>query len=144
MTVTAATSLAAGTNQRPPRADLAPSPCCARGLHSVRAHHTEPRKTCSRVRGICNSAIMKREFLQPCARQNSEFTHASTAGAKLRTALNGDFKVGTKTGRIAIPLPKFFSNYQRRTKKESIYRLVSYHTSTGHVKTLLEGKASIT
>ena len=36
MTVTAATSAAAGTNQRPPRADLAPSPCCARGLHSVR------------------------------------------------------------------------------------------------------------
>ena len=74
MTVTAATSAAARTNQRPPRADLAPSPCCARGLHSVRAHHTEPRKTCSRVRGICNSAIMKREFVQPCAGQNSEFT----------------------------------------------------------------------
>ena len=34
MTVTAATSVAAGTNQRPPRADLAPSPCCARALHS--------------------------------------------------------------------------------------------------------------
>ena len=74
MTVTAATSAAAGTNQRPPRADLAPSPCCARGLHSVRGHHTEPRKTCSRVRGFCNSAIMKREFVQPCAGQNSEFT----------------------------------------------------------------------
>ena len=40
MTVTAATSAVAGTNQRPPRADLAPSPCCARGLHSVRGHHT--------------------------------------------------------------------------------------------------------
>ena len=74
MTVTAATSAAAGTNQRPPRADLAPSPCCARGLHSVHGHHTEPRKTCSRVRGFCNSAIMKREFVQPCAGQNSEFT----------------------------------------------------------------------
>ena len=45
MTVTAATSAAAGTNQRPPRADLAPSPCGARGLHSVHGHHTEPRKT---------------------------------------------------------------------------------------------------
>ena len=77
MTVTAATSAAAGTNQRPPRADLAPSPYCARGLHSVRAHHTEPRKTCSRVRGICNSAIMKREFVQPCAGQNSEFTQCN-------------------------------------------------------------------
>ena len=74
MIVTAATSAAAGTNQHPPRADLAPSPCCARGLHSVRGHHTEPRKTCSRVRGFCNSAIMKREFVQPCAGQNSEFT----------------------------------------------------------------------
>ena len=74
MTVTAVTSAAAGTNQHPPHADLAPSPCCARGLHSVRGHHTEPRKTCSRVRGFCNSAIMKREFVQPCAGQNSEFT----------------------------------------------------------------------
>ena len=73
MIVTAATSAAAGTNQHPPGADLAPSPCCARGLHSV-ARDTEPRKTCPRVRRICNSAIMKREFVQPCARPNSEFT----------------------------------------------------------------------
>ena len=36
--------------------------------------HTEPRKTCSRVRGFCSSAVMKREFVQPHARQNSEFT----------------------------------------------------------------------
>ena len=74
MTLTAVTSVGEGINQGPPRADLAPSLCCARGLHSVCAHHTEPRKTCSRVRGFCNSAIMKREFVQPCAGQNSEFT----------------------------------------------------------------------
>ena len=72
MTVTAATSAAAGTNQYPPRADLAPSPCCARGLHSVRGHHTEPRKTCSRVRGFCNSAIMKRGSLRFQASSDAE------------------------------------------------------------------------
>ena len=65
-----------GCGNQSPRADLAPSPCCAPGLHSVRGHHTEPRKTCSRVWGFCNSAIMKREFVQPCAGQNSEFTFA--------------------------------------------------------------------
>ena len=36
--------------------------------------HTEPRKTCPRVRGFCSSAVMKHEFVQPRARQNSEFT----------------------------------------------------------------------
>ena len=79
LTVAAATSLAAETNQRPSREvrSSRPTPLSRTGLHSVRAHHTEPRKTCSRVRGICNSAIMKREFVQPCARQNSEFTDAS-------------------------------------------------------------------
>ena len=71
--MTAATSVATGTNQRPPRADLAPSLCCARGLHSV-ARNTAPRKTCFRVQGFCSSAVMKREFVQPRARQNSEFT----------------------------------------------------------------------
>ena len=37
MTVTAAMSVAVGTNhvQRLPRADLAPRLCCARALHSV-------------------------------------------------------------------------------------------------------------
>ena len=92
MTVTAATSAAAGTNQRPPRADLAPSPCCARDLHSVRGHHTEPRKTCSRVRGFCNSAIMKRGFIQPCAGQNSEFTHACSClkGSRIACSSKGD------------------------------------------------------
>ena len=74
MTVAAATSLAAETNQRPSREVRSSTPLLRTGLHSVRAHHTEPRKTCSRVRGICNSAIMKREFVQPCAGQNSEFT----------------------------------------------------------------------
>ena len=33
--------------------------------------HIEPKKTCSRVRGFCSSAVMKREFVQPRARQNS-------------------------------------------------------------------------
>ena len=74
MTVAAATSLAAETNQRPSREVRSSTPLLRTGLHSVRAHHTEPRKTCSRVRGICNSAIMRREFVQPCAGQNSEFT----------------------------------------------------------------------
>ena len=74
MTVAAATSLAAETNQRPSREVRSSTPLLRTGLHSVRGHDTEPRKTCSRVRGICNSAIMKREFVQPCAGQNSEFT----------------------------------------------------------------------
>ena len=74
MTVAAATSLAAGTNQRPSREIRSGTPLLRTGLHSVRAHHTEPRKTCSRVRGIHSSAVMKHEFVQPCARQNSEFT----------------------------------------------------------------------
>ena len=74
MTMAAATSLAAETNQRPSREIRSSTPLLRTGLHSVRGHHTEPRKTCSRVRGICNSAIMKREFVQPCAGQNSEFT----------------------------------------------------------------------
>ena len=74
MTVAAATSLAAETNQRPSREVRTSTPLLRTGLHSVRGHDTEPRKTCSRVRGICNSAIMKREFVQPCAGQNSEFT----------------------------------------------------------------------
>ena len=75
MTVAAATSLAAETNQRPSREVRSSTPLLRTGLHSVRGHHTEPRKTCSRVRGFCNSAIMKREFVQLCAGQNSEFTH---------------------------------------------------------------------
>ena len=74
MTVAAATSLAAETNQRPSREVRSSTPLLRTGQHSVRGHDTEPRKTCSRVRGICNSAIMKREFVQPCAGQNSEFT----------------------------------------------------------------------
>ena len=74
MTVAAATSLAAETNQRPSREVRSSTLLLRTGLHSVRGHDTEPRKTCSRVRGICNSAIMKREFVQPCAGQNSEFT----------------------------------------------------------------------
>ena len=77
MTVAAATSLAAETNQRPSREVRSSTPLLRTGLHSVRGHDTEPRKTCSRVRGICNSAIMKREFVQPCAGQNSEFTYRS-------------------------------------------------------------------
>ena len=32
------------------------------------------RPKATTMRGICNSAIMKREFVQPCAGQNSEFT----------------------------------------------------------------------
>ena len=74
MSVAAAMSLAAGTNQRSSREIRSGMPLLRTGLHSVRAHHIEPRKTCSRVRGICRSAVMKREFVQPCARQNSEFT----------------------------------------------------------------------
>ena len=74
MTVAAATSLAAETNQRPSREVRSSTPLLRTGLHSVRGHHTEPRKTCSRVGGICNSATMKRGFVQPCAGQNSEFT----------------------------------------------------------------------
>ena len=74
MTVAAATSLAAETNQRPSREVRSSTLLLRTGLHSVRGHDTEPRKTCSRVRGICNSAIRKREFVQPCAGQNSEFT----------------------------------------------------------------------
>ena len=74
-----ATSLAAETNQRPSREVRSSTPLLRTGLHSVRAHHTEPRKTCSRVGGICNSAIMKRGFVQPCAGQNSEFTQTSSA-----------------------------------------------------------------
>ena len=74
MTVAAATSLAAETNQRPSREIRSSTPLLRTGLHTEHAHHTEPRKTCSRVRGICNSAIMKHEFVQPCAGQNSEFT----------------------------------------------------------------------
>ena len=85
MTVAAATSLAAETNQRPSREVRSSTPLLRTGLHSVRAHHTEPRKTCSRVRGICNSAIMKREFVQPCAGQNSEFT--SPPSPKKRVAV---------------------------------------------------------
>ena len=75
MTVAAATSLAAETNQRPSREVRSSTPLLRTGLHSVHGHDTEPRKTCSRVGGICNSAIMKREFVQPCAGQNSEFTY---------------------------------------------------------------------
>ena len=85
MTVAAATSLAAETNQRPSREVRSSTLLLRTGLHSVRGHDTEPRKTCSRVRGICNSAIMKREFVQPCAGQNSEFTHPLEAwGTKKR------------------------------------------------------------
>ena len=51
-------------------------PLLCTGLHSV-ARDTEPRKTCPGVRGLCSSAVMKREFVQPCARQNSEFTEGS-------------------------------------------------------------------
>ena len=36
--------------------------------------HTEPRKTCSWLQGFCNSAVRKREFVQPRPRQNSKFT----------------------------------------------------------------------
>ena len=74
MTVAAAMALAAETNQRPSREIRSGTLLLRTGLHSVRGHHNEPRKTCSRVRGICNSALMKRVFVQPCAGQNSEFT----------------------------------------------------------------------
>ena len=63
------------------RSDLE-RPCCARAC-TQGVRHTEPRKTCSRVRGICNSAIMKREFVQPCAGQNSEFTQTHETRKRL-------------------------------------------------------------
>ena len=35
--------------------------------------HTEPKKTCSRLRGFCRSAVMKREFVQPRAPGKQRF-----------------------------------------------------------------------
>ena len=97
--VTAVVSVAAETDQHPPRADLAHQPApvmcrtctepllhahgactqCAHGLQSRcwNRIHTKPRKTYSREWGYCSSATMKCEFEQPRTMQNSEFTSVS-------------------------------------------------------------------
>ena len=123
MTVAAATSLAAETNQRPSREVRSSTPLLRTGLHSVRGHDTEPRKTCSRVRGICNSAIMKREFVQPCAGQNSEFTMSNMtfryAEEKKMIAHNFPIAMGLNS---KTPTKRFHYCIQRETNKPCLQK----------------------